>query len=72
MGIIAIGDIHGCPLSLDALLEKVAPTAVSEPVNRPHLINIDTGCCFFTHPHLGHLTAVRLPERHFISVPFMG
>lgn len=27
MSIIAIGDIHGCPLSLDALLEKVAPTA---------------------------------------------
>ena len=47
-------------------------TPVSEPVNRPHPINIDTGCCFFTHPHLGHLTAVRLPERHFISVPFMG
>ena len=47
-------------------------TPVSEPVNRPHLINIDMGCCFFTHPHLGHLTAVRLPERHFISAPFMG
>lgn len=47
-------------------------TPVSEPVNRPHLINIDTGCVFFTHPHLGELTAVRLPEREFVSVPFMG
>lgn len=47
-------------------------TPVSEPVDRPHLINIDTGCVFYTHPHLGHLTAVRLPERTFVSVPFSG
>ena len=47
-------------------------TPVSEPVDRPHLINIDTGCVFFTHPHLGHLTAVRLPDRAFVSVPFVG
>lgn len=47
-------------------------TPVSDPVDRPHLINVDTGCVFYTHPHLGHLTAVRLPEREFISVPFVG
>ena len=47
-------------------------TPVSEPVSRPRLINIDTGCVFFSHPHLGHLTAVRLPERTFIRVPFVG
>jgi len=47
-------------------------TPVSEPVNEPHLINIDTGCVFYTHPTLGHMTAVRLPEREFLSIPFMG
>lgn len=47
-------------------------TPVAEPVNEPHLINIDTGCVFYTHPTLGHMTAVRLPEREFLSIPFMG
>lgn len=42
------------------------------PTDEKKLINIDTGCVFYTHPSLGNLTAVRLPERDFISVPFMG
>jgi len=47
-------------------------TPVSVPLNTDKLINIDTGCCFFTHPNLGRLTAVRLPEREFVSIPFVG
>lgn len=47
-------------------------TPVSEPVNRGKLINIDTGCVYYMRPTLGYLTAVRLPEREFIGVPFMG
>ena len=47
-------------------------TPVSTPINTPKLINIDTGCVFYTHPHLGNMTAVRLPEREFITVPFIG
>jgi serine/threonine protein phosphatase 1 len=47
-------------------------TPVSEPVNRERLINIDTGCVFHAHAHLGRLTAVRLPEREFIHVPYSG
>ena len=40
-----------------------------EPVNQDRLIAIDTGCVYNWHPNLGRLTAVRLPEREFISVP---
>jgi serine/threonine protein phosphatase 1 len=47
-------------------------TPVPEAVNRPKLINIDTGCVYFMRPTLGYLTAVRLPGRDFVSVPFMG
>lgn len=47
-------------------------TPVPAPVNGEHLINIDTGCVYYMRPSLGYLTAVRLPEREFISVPFMG
>ncbi|NQV71823.1 serine/threonine protein phosphatase [bacterium] len=47
-------------------------TPISTPLDTEKLINIDTGCCFFTHPHLGRLTAVRLPEREFVSIPFVG
>lgn len=47
-------------------------TPVSAPVNGERLINIDTGCVYYMRPSLGYLTAVRLPEREFISVPFMG
>jgi serine/threonine protein phosphatase 1 len=47
-------------------------TPVSEPVNTPRLINIDTGCVYYMRPNLGYLTAVRLPERTFVAVPFLG
>ncbi len=40
--------------------------------NKERLINIDTGCVFYTHPSMGFLTAVRLPEREFIAVPYLG
>lgn len=47
-------------------------TPVSEPVDRERLINIDTGCVFHAHAHLGRLTAVRLPEREFVIVDYSG
>jgi len=39
-----------------------------EPINKPHLIAIDTGCVYTNHAKLGQLTAVRLPERTFLTV----
>lgn len=39
------------------------------PLNEPDLIDIDTGCVFPMHPDFGTLTAVRLPDRAFVSVP---
>ncbi len=39
------------------------------PLNLPDLIGIDTGCVFPMHPDFGTLTAVRLPDRAFVSVP---
>ncbi|MEX0599235.1 MAG: metallophosphoesterase family protein [Rhodothermales bacterium] len=42
------------------------------PVNEEKLILIDTGCVYHMHPGMGKLTAVRLPEREFISVPYQG
>lgn len=47
-------------------------TPLPEPLDRPLLICIDTGCVYHTHPRLGRLTAVRLPERAFVSVPYVG
>ncbi len=47
-------------------------TPIAEPINEKSLIAIDTGCVFFTRPHLGRLTAVRLPEREFLSVDYAG
>lgn len=47
-------------------------TPVPEVVNKRQLINIDTGCVYHTHPAMGFLTAVALPERRFVSVPYMG
>lgn len=47
-------------------------TPVAEPVNRPRLINIDTGAVYAHVPGLGTLTAVRLPERAFVQVPYEG
>lgn len=47
-------------------------TPVPEPVNQEQLINIDTGCVYHMHPEMGYLTAVRLPEREFTSVRYVG
>lgn len=45
-------------------------TPVERPVNDDLLINIDTGCVYHMHPGRGRLTAVRLPDREFVSVQF--
>lgn len=42
------------------------------PVNEEQLILIDTGCVYHFHPQMGKLTAVRLPEREFVSVRYSG
>ena len=47
-------------------------TPQTEPLSRPLLIDIDTGCCYHDRPGFGTLTAVRLPERQFVQVPFAG
>lgn len=47
-------------------------TPVQEPTNKEYLINIDTGCVYNMHPGLGKLTAVRLPEREFVMVDYVG
>jgi serine/threonine protein phosphatase 1 len=39
-----------------------------EPVNEEKLLMIDTGCVYHMQPGMGTLTAVRLPEREFVSV----
>ncbi len=41
-----------------------------EPINREKLILIDTGCVYHMKPGMGRLTAVHLPERRFIDVPY--
>jgi diadenosine tetraphosphatase ApaH/serine/threonine PP2A family protein phosphatase len=47
-------------------------TPQTHPLNRAELINIDTGCVYYAYPSMGYLTAVRLPEREFVAVPYMG
>jgi serine/threonine protein phosphatase 1 len=47
-------------------------TPHGEPVNEDKLILIDTGCVYYHHPRMGKLTAVRLPEREFVSVQYSG
>lgn len=47
-------------------------TPHSAPISRHKLIMIDTGCVYHRHPGMGRLTAVRLPEREFVSVPYQG
>jgi serine/threonine protein phosphatase 1 len=42
------------------------------PINEPDLICIDTGCVYADHPEFGTLTAVRLPEREFVQVGYVG
>ncbi|NNE69129.1 MAG: serine/threonine protein phosphatase [Rhodothermales bacterium] len=46
-------------------------TPVARPINLPKLINVDTGCVFGPRrPEFGRLTAVRWPEREFVSVNY--
>jgi len=47
-------------------------TPQPEPINREHLLNIDTGCVYHTRPGMGRLTAVYLPEREFVFADFVG
>jgi len=47
-------------------------TPKPEPLNREKLIDIDTGCVYHMHPQMGRLTAVRLPERDFVMVNYVG
>ncbi|MDX1439840.1 MAG: metallophosphoesterase family protein [Rubricoccaceae bacterium] len=43
-----------------------------QPINKERLINIDTGAVYAHIPGMGRLTAVRLPQREFVDVPFVG
>lgn len=45
-------------------------TPQREPINRPRLICIDTGCVYVSYPGYGMLTAVSLPDRDMIQVRF--
>lgn len=47
-------------------------TPQQAPISQERMICIDTGCVFFTHPMYGRLTAVRLPEREFVTVDYEG
>ena len=47
-------------------------TPQAEPISDDKLILIDTGCVYHNHPMMGHLTAVRLPDRAFVSVSYQG
>ena len=43
-----------------------------DPVDLPNLVRIDTGAVFADRPGLGRLTAVRIPERRFVTVDYCG
>ena len=45
-------------------------TPQPEPIDRDKLILIDTGCVYHMQPGMGRLTAVHLPEREFVDVPY--
>jgi serine/threonine protein phosphatase 1 len=47
-------------------------TPRSEPIDREHLVMIDTGCAYATRPGMGRLCAVRLPERQFVFADYVG
>jgi len=47
-------------------------TPVARPINRPHLLAIDTGAVYVNVRGLGQLTAVKLPEREFVQVRYRG
>jgi protein phosphatase len=64
-------DEHGLPVRLDWAADYrgraavvYGHTPVPEPTWRHNTINVDTGCVFG-----GRLTALRYPEREFVSVP---
>lgn len=40
------------------------------PIDREKLILIDTGCVYHMQPGMGRLTAVYLPDRRFVDVPY--
>ncbi|MFB6273223.1 MAG: metallophosphoesterase family protein [Salinibacter sp.] len=41
-----------------------------DPIDREKLLLIDTGCVYHMQPGMGRLTAVYLPEREFVDVPY--
>jgi serine/threonine protein phosphatase 1 len=41
-----------------------------DPIDREKLLLIDTGCVYHMKPGMGRLTAVYLPEREFVDVPY--
>lgn len=43
-----------------------------EPISKEKLMMIDTGCVYHMQPGMGTLTAVRLPEREFVNVEYVG
>ena len=45
-------------------------TPVAEPLDEDHLIAVDTGAVYHHRFELGRLTAVKLPSREFIAVPY--
>jgi serine/threonine protein phosphatase 1 len=45
-------------------------TPMAQPLDKPRLVAIDTGAVYSHVRGLGRLTAVRLPEREFVHVPF--
>lgn len=45
-------------------------TPQTEVTMEDDLLLIDTGCVFDYHPDYGHLSAVRLPSREVVRVPF--
>ena len=46
-------------------------TPTPEPINEARLVDIDTGAVFAgRRPDLGRLTAVEMPGRRFVSVPY--
>lgn len=47
-------------------------TPVPVPLNEPKLIAIDTGAVYAHREGLGRLTAVILPKRTFVDVPYCG
>lgn len=47
-------------------------TPQAQPIDKENLILIDTGCVYHMQPGMGRLTAVRLPEREFVDVEYVG